>query len=508
MAAAHFEPSAAAVPAGGAIAIGSLGLVVIVLVTFLVLSSVVVTSVVDRRLDARTQQLFASDEKYRLLFSRVPTGVFSVGSDGRLLDCNEAYARILGFTSVAECVGRDTADFYFSTADRDAFMGELKKTGSVADREGRLKRTDGSEVWVLESASVRTQQGEAELEGVLMDITERKHAELSLQKATAAAESANLAKSEFLANMSHEIRTPMNGIVGMTELALGTDLTNEQRDYLETVRDSADSLLGVINDILDFSKIEARKLDIEVIDFDLGYTLDDTLRAMAPKAHQKNLELAYSVAADVPSTLAGDPQRLRQVIVNLIGNAVKFTDSGEVVLRAEPVKHDGKDVVIHFSVSDTGIGISREKQGQIFEAFTQADASTTRKYGGTGLGLTISAHLVNVMGGRIWVESEPGKGSTFHFTLPFGLREGVAVAPARRALRDLKDMAVLIVDDNATNRRILEEIVTNWGMRATVVDSARVAVHAMEVALTAGNPFPFALIDYQMPDVDGFGLAA
>ena len=508
MAAAHFDVGAPVVAVGNAVEIDDLGLAVIVLVTFMFLASVLITSMVDRRFTAAAMELQASEEKYRLLFSRIPSGVYRASVDGILLDCNDAFARVLGYKTSGECIGKSMSDHYPSNTERSSFVALLRE-GPLTDYETELRRRDGTAVWIIESASlVRASKGEKEvIEGTLMDISERKNAEAILQKATEAAEQANRAKSEFLANMSHEIRTPMNGIVGMTELALGTDLTSEQRDYLETVRDSADSLLTVINDILDFSKIEARKLDIENIDFELSYALDDTLRSLAPRAHQKGLELAYHVAVDVPATLGGDPARLRQIVVNLIGNAIKFTEKGEVVLRVEKVKHDGPENVLHFSVTDTGIGISKQKQAQIFEAFTQADTSTTRKYGGTGLGLTISSHLVGLMGGRIWVESEQGKGSTFHFTLPFAVRSGATTPTGRRALRDLKDMTVLVVDDNATNRRILEEIVTNWGMKPTVVDSAKVGLHALEVAHAAGKPFKMALIDYQMPEVDGFGLA-
>ncbi len=449
---------------------------------------------------------------FNALMDSIPDTIYFKDTASRFTRINKAQAKMLGVKDPSEAIRKTDFDFFPTELAQEFYASERKIIESgqpVINNVERIEKPGGQVYW-LSATEVPIKDEESRvigLVGVSRDITDRKQAEVELEKAKEAAEAASRAKSEFLANMSHEIRTPMNGIIGMTELALDTELTPEQQDYLTMVKTSADSLLTVINDILDFSKIEAGKLELDQIEFNLPDSLGDAMKTLAPRAHQKGLELAFQVRPEVPEAVVGDPTRLRQIVLNLVGNAIKFTERGEVILEVEPESRAVTSLSLHFTVKDTGVGIPAEKQRLIFEPFTQADGSMTRKYGGTGLGLAISSQLVEKMGGRIWVESEPGIGSRFHFTAHLGVAKG----PPRRLVpaqpTDLRDMAVLVVEDNATNRRILEGMLIQWQMKPALADGGWTALAALERALEARKPFRLVLLDAQMPEMDGFALA-
>ena len=368
--------------------------------------------------------------------------------------------------------------------------------GSIAQRDSELQ---GHREYLEEEVAARTAE-------ILTVNAQLENAKVVAEEAQEAAETANRAKSDFLANMSHEIRTPMNGVIGMTGLALDTELTPQQREYLVMVKSSADALMVVINDILDFSKIEAGKLELDPIEFKIRDTIEEAAGMLALPAHEKGLELVTDIQPGVAEILIGDPVRLRQVLFNLLGNAIKFTEQGEVILRVEVMEKGQDGVCLHFSVRDTGIGIPTDRQKAVFEAFTQADNSTTRKYGGTGLGLTITSRLVALMGGRIWIDSARGEGSIFHFTAMFAPGRTSTIDADQLEFRDLRDLSVLVVDDNKTNRCFLKDLLLSWGLRPTVTDSGYEALVTLEHAQRSGTPFALVLSDLQMPIMNGFAL--
>jgi two-component system sensor histidine kinase/response regulator len=450
------------------------------------------------------------------------------GFDGYFKRVNPVWQRVLGWTE-AELLAQPYLDLVHPD-DREATIAEAEKLtqgAEVIHFENRFRHKDGTVRWLLWASTPFAEQ--RLVYAAARDITERKaaehtmelyardleiaHGQLDEQASSLSrlvkeleisklrAEQAADAKSAFLANMSHEIRTPLNAIVGMTALTLKTRLSAEQQEYLQIVKSSAEALLTVINDILDFSKIEARRLDLDETDFDLRETVGNAAKLLALRAAEKGIELAYDVAPDVPQVLVGDPGRLRQVLLNVIGNAVKFTARGEVVVRVVLTEATADHATLQFTVADTGIGIPRDKQEEVFEAFTQADESTTRRFGGTGLGLAIARRLVELMRGRIWVESIEGQGSTFYFTAGFGRSDTSADALRPTALEGLR---VLVVDDNATNRRILKEMLESWRMTPVTVADASSAMAALG---SARDRFHAVITDCQMPDVDGFTLA-
>jgi two-component system sensor histidine kinase/response regulator len=467
-----------------------------------------------------------SKEKYKHLIEMMNEGLWIQDEDGIISYVNGRLCEMLGYSS-NEMIGHRVADF-LDKPNLEKLQNRMEKRerqgAHACEIEWRCK--DERRVWTIVAPSLLYDADGAFLGSfaVITDITDRKSAEEELRKhrdhleelvkeRTAAlivareqAEQASRAKSEFLANMSHEIRTPINGIIGMTQLALNTHLTAEQAEYLEAVDTSADALLRLINDILDFSKMEAGKLELISIDFGLRDSIAESMTTLAVQAHTKGLELLYHVPSNVPDALIGDPGRLRQVLLNLVANAIKFTERGEVAVKVELESETDNEIRLHFSIADTGIGVPTEKQKKIFSAFEQADGSTSRKYGGTGLGLAISSELVRLMGGRIWLESEVGKGSIFHFTVSFALQRQVVPLPVFQDLSVLRDLPVLVVDDNATNRRILEETLLQWQMKPTIVDSGAAALSAMKSAHDEGRPFSLVMTDSMMPEMDGFGL--
>ena len=487
-------------------------------------------AVVCKRVRDLTAQLSALDEAERLehqlhddasanetlallslVASKTDNAVIIMGADGSAAWVNEAFVRMTGY-SADEIIGRRPDRLLFGTSTNSESVAEIEESfrhGHGLSDEFLQYRKDGKTFWALWNLTpVFDERGSvSRWIAVGTDITKRRQAQAALEVAKESAEAASRAKSEFLANMSHEIRTPLNAVIGMTELTLATDLAADQRDYLNTVKYSADSLLELLNDILDLSKIEAGKMEIEAVPFDLTRLVRTTLRSLEVRAIEKDLNLEWHIPGDMPSFLLGDPIRLRQVLVNLVGNAIKFTEGGKVVVEVEELWQSDGEIRLHFSVHDTGIGISPDKLDTIFEVFTQADSSTTRRFGGTGLGLAISSQLVQLMRGKISAQSETGRGSTFHFSLRFRIASeneiGEIARPQDFGAADTIDVSperlhVLIADDQAANRTIAGRILEKRGHQVTFADNGNEALIALK-----RQHFDVIVMDVQMPDMDG-----
>ena len=453
------------------------------------------------------KELVESETRLKTILYAIQTGILLIDAETHVIvDANTAAIRMLGYTK-EQLIGSACHNYICTTEEGSCPVTDLGETLNNAERI--LLNARGERKPIIKTAVKATIGGRAYLVESFMDITERKQAEKAVERAKEAALAASRAKSDFLANMSHEIRTPMNGVVGMIELLLDTDLNPEQREYAEAVRNSGDVLLTLISDILDFSKIEAQRLDLVIAPFVFRESLGSTMKGLAARAYEKGLELVFDVDPEVPENVIGDVGRLRQVLINLVGNAIKFTDRGEVVVKVELVSMDQDRASVLFTVSDTGIGIAREKQESIFEAFTQVDSSPTREFGGTGLGLSISSQLAKLMGGRIWLESKLGKGSTFHFTTPLEISSQPAPSESRPMVEkiDLGSLETLIVDDNATNRRVLCRMVESWGMKPTLAEGGYEALEALEASASSGRSFNLILLDARMPKIDGFEVA-
>ena len=458
---------------------------------------------------AAENALRASEGLFRALSTAAPIGIFHTDAQGQCLYVNERWTEMTG-QSAEESLGLGWQQA-IHPEDREQVANVWKtgvSLGMELKDECRFLTSDGHVNWMeWQSRELRAPDGSLQgYVGILEDVTKRRAAEQRLREAKEAAEAANRAKSEFLANMSHEIRTPMNGILGMTELALDTQLNPDQREYMDMVKSSAESLLGIINDILDFSKIESGRLELENVPFSLLDCIESALNPLAIRAHQKGLEVIWAVDGKIPEVLIGDPSRLRQVLINLAGNAIKFTKAGAVSVRAERLPSEDAGVLIRFIVSDTGIGIPEEKHELIFGAFSQADSSTTREFGGTGLGLSISARLIQLMHGEIKLDSALGKGSTFAFTARFAIGRVVKSAPLVPH-HELTSKRVLVVDDTEVNRLLLMRLLPEWGFLPVCAENGFKALEVFSKNLKAGNPFSLVLLDQNMPRMDGYEVA-